>query len=67
MTIAQLLRALFNLGAQTDFWNSAQAARDFWLVFGTAIVLGILYASARGIRRRRLHPHDHPFGHSFGG
>jgi hypothetical protein len=65
MTIAQLFHALFNLGAQTDFWNSTQAARDFWMIFGAVVVAGIVYAAARTLQYRRTHPHTHPFGHSF--
>ena len=65
MTIAQLFSALFNLGAQTDFWNSTAAARDFWLIFGAVVVAAIVYFSLRSARRRRQH--THPFGHSLGG
>jgi hypothetical protein len=64
MTIAGLLSALFNLGAQTDFWNSNQAARDFWLIFGAAVILAIAYVTIRAIRHRRMH-HGQPFGHSL--
>jgi hypothetical protein len=63
MTIAQLLSALFNLGATTNFWNSNTAARDFWLVFLAAVVAGIVYVSLRTVRHRR--EHTHPFGHSL--
>jgi hypothetical protein len=62
MTIAGLLSALFNLGAQTDFWNSNQAARDFWLVFAVALIAGIAYFSLRLVRHRRR---GRPFGHSL--
>jgi hypothetical protein len=64
MTIAGLLSALFNLGAQTDFWNSNQAARDFWLVFAAAVVAGVVYFSLRTARIRRSRGPQHPFGHS---
>ena len=37
-----MLAAHFNLDAQTDFWNSGEAAQDFWLVF--AVVLATLTA-----------------------
>jgi hypothetical protein len=63
MTIAGLLSALFNLGAQTGFWNSNQAARDFWLIFGAAVVAAIVYFSLRTMRHRR--EQHHPFGHSL--
>ncbi len=42
MNIEQLLSALFNLGAQTDFWNSNAAARDFWSIFGAVVAIGIV-------------------------
>ena len=64
MTITHLLRQLFNLGAQTDFWNSSAAARDFWLVFGAAVVGTIAYFGLHALQRRR--ERTHPFGHSFG-
>ena len=63
MTIAQLVSALFNLNAQTDFWNSNTAARDFWLIFAAAVVAAIVYFSLRSLRHRRQH--THPFGHSL--
>jgi hypothetical protein len=63
MTIAGLLSALFNLGAQTDFWNSNQSARDFWLIFGVAVLAAIVYFSLRAMRHRR--ERNHPFGHSL--
>jgi hypothetical protein len=63
MTIAQLISALFNLGATTNFLNSNSAARDFWLVFLLAVVAGVVYFSLRTVRRRR--EHTHPFGHSL--
>jgi hypothetical protein len=65
MTIAQLFRALFNLGAQSNFWNSTTAADLFWLVFGTATVVAIVYVSVRSMQHRRSR-HTHPFGHTFG-
>jgi hypothetical protein len=65
MTIAGLLSALFNLGAQTDFWNSNQAARDFWLIFAAAVVAGVVYLSLRTARIRRSRGPQHPFGHSL--
>ena len=65
MTIAQLLHSLFNLGAQTDFWNSIQAARGFWMIFAATVVVGLAYLGARSLQQRRQH-HGHPFGHSFG-
>ena len=63
MTIAGLLSALFNLGAQTNFWNSNQAARDFWLVFAAIVVAGIVFFTLRSMRHRR--ERQHPFGHSL--
>jgi hypothetical protein len=63
MTIAGLLSALFNLGAQSSFWNSNQAARDFWLIFGAAVVAAIVYFSLRSARQRRHR--GQPFGHSL--
>jgi hypothetical protein len=63
MTIAQLISALFNLNAQTDFWNSNTAARDFWVIFAVAVVAAIVYFSLRTLRHRRRH--THPFGHSL--
>jgi hypothetical protein len=63
MTIQQLLSALFNLGAQTDFWNSNAAARDFWLVFGALVIAAIVLFSLRTARHRR--ERQHPFGHSL--
>jgi hypothetical protein len=63
MTIAGLLSALFNLGAQTNFWNSNQAARDFWLVFAAAVVAAIVYLGVRSVRHRRHR--GQPFGHSL--
>jgi hypothetical protein len=63
MTIAGLLSALFNLGAQTNFWNSNQAARDFWLVFAAAVVAAIVYLGVRSARHRRHR--GQPFGHSL--
>jgi hypothetical protein len=65
MTIAGLLSALFNLGAQTDFWNSNQAARDFWLIFAALCVAVVVYFSLRTARSRRLRGPHHPFGHSL--
>jgi hypothetical protein len=65
MTIAGLLSALFNLGAQTDFWNSNQAARDFWLIFAAAVVAAVVYFSLRTVRIRRSRGPQHPFGHSL--
>jgi hypothetical protein len=63
MTISQLLSALFNLGAQTGFWNSNSAARDFWLVFTAAVVAAIAYACLRTARHRRHR--GQPFGHGL--
>jgi hypothetical protein len=63
MTIAQLLSSLFNLGAQTDFWNSNSAARDFRLIFAAALVAAIVYVSLRTLRHRRHR--GQPFGHSL--
>ncbi len=63
MTIAQLFSALFNLGAQTDFWNSNAAARDFWLVFAAAVVCAVAYLTLRTMRQRRHR--GRPFGHSL--
>jgi hypothetical protein len=63
MTIGQLISALFNLNAQTDFWNSNAAARDFWVIFAAAVVAAIVYFSLRTLRHRRQH--THPFGHSL--
>jgi hypothetical protein len=65
MTIAGLLSALFNLGAQTGFWNSNQAARDFWLIFAAACVAAVVYFSLRAERIRRSRGRQHPFGHSL--
>jgi hypothetical protein len=65
MTIAQLFSSLFNLGAQTDFWNSSAAARDFWLAFAVVVVAAIVYFTLRTMRRRRNR--QHPFGHSLNG
>jgi len=65
MTIQGLLSTLFNLGAQTDFWNSNRAARDFWLVFAAAVVVAIVYFTLRAVRNRRRHAHQHPFGRSL--
>jgi asparagine N-glycosylation enzyme membrane subunit Stt3 len=62
MTIAQLLSSLFNLGAQTDFWNSNAAARDFWIAFAVALVAGVVYFSSRKVRRSRR---GHRFGNSI--
>lgn len=62
MTIAQLLSSLFNLGAQTDFWNSNAAARDFWIVFAVALAAAVVYFFARKVRRRRR---GHRLGHSL--
>jgi len=66
MTIAALLSALFNLGAQTDFWNSTSAARDFWLIFAGGLVATAANFGLRAIRNRRNH-HGRPFGHTPGG
>ena len=66
MTIAQLLRALFNLGAQSNFWNSSAAAGLFWIVFGTAVVAAIVYFSLRPAPQRRSRHHFHRFGHPYG-
>jgi hypothetical protein len=63
MTIAGLISALFNLGAQTNFWNSTQAARDFWLIFAAVVVAAIVYFSLRSARHRRHR--GQPFGHSL--
>jgi hypothetical protein len=52
MSVQQLLNALFNLGAQTDFWNSGAAARDFWISFAILIVL---VAGAFAVRNSRPH------------
>jgi hypothetical protein len=62
MTIAQLLSGLFNLGAQTDFWNSMPAARLFWLVFAGIVVAAAAYFSLRRHRRPRR---GHRFGHTL--
>ena len=67
MTIGQMLSALFNLGAHTNFWNSNSAARDFWFIFAVAVVAGIVYASVRSVRGRRLRRDSQRFGHTFGG
>ena len=64
MTVAQLLRALFNLGVQNNFRNSTAAADLFWLAFGTVIVAAIVYVSVRAVQYRR-NRHTHPFGHTF--
>ena len=63
MTVTGLLSALFNLGAQTDVWNSTQAARLFWIRFAAAVVAAAVYVSLRAARHRRHR--GHPFGHSL--
>jgi hypothetical protein len=55
MTIAQLLAALFNLDAQTDFWNSGAAARDFWLVFAVVLTALVAYPAVRAKNHRLRH------------
>jgi hypothetical protein len=64
MTIANLLSALFNLGAQTNFWNSNSAARDFWLIFAAGVVAAVVYFTVRTLRDHRIR-RGHEFGHSF--
>jgi hypothetical protein len=59
MTIAGLLQQLFNLGQQTDFLNSARAARDFWVLVALAVcvlVVGSVALHAAHRRSTRL-PH----------
>jgi hypothetical protein len=63
MTIRQLLSGLFNLGAQTDFWNSTPAARLFWLSFAAAVVIAVGYLALGALRHRRRR--GQPFGHSL--
>jgi hypothetical protein len=53
MSIAQLISALLNLGQETDFWNSSAAARDFWIVFGVAVVIAIAAMAIRSTRDSR--------------
>jgi hypothetical protein len=53
MHIAQLLSSLLNLGAQTDFWNSSQAARDFWIIFAVAVALVIAVIAVRSNNHHR--------------
>jgi len=63
MTHERLVAALFNLGAHSDFLNSKDAARDFWLVFAVAAVCAIAYFTLRTARRNRRR--GRPFGHSL--
>jgi hypothetical protein len=53
MTIAHLLNSLFNLGAQTDYLNSSDAARLFWMGAIVAIAAAIAIGIAVGSRRHR--------------
>jgi hypothetical protein len=50
MSIAQLISALLNLGQETGFWNSSAAARDFWILFGVAVVIVIAAMAIRSTR-----------------
>ncbi len=57
MNLAHLLSSLFNLGGQTDFWNSDAAARDFWIVFA---VIAVLLIATIAVRSTNHHRPPHP-------
>jgi hypothetical protein len=56
MNLAQLLSSLFNLGAETGFWNSDAAARDFWILFAVVAAMLIATVAARSTNHHRR-PH----------
>jgi hypothetical protein len=41
MTNSALLAKLFNLSQHTDTWNSAEAARDFWILAAVVLCLAV--------------------------